>query len=100
MEHQQGCECRLNVQRRHNSKLLRRGILWSTTGIPAEMPGLSRYMPSVQGGDVQHQRAWASVEERVQTMPSGVREQLHGPNFPLRQLLSGFFSEEAWRYIL
>ena len=100
MGHQQGCECRLNVQRRHNSKLLWSWLLRVSSSIPAEMPGLSRYMPSVQGGDLQHQRAWASVEERVQTMPSGVREQLHGPNFPLRQLLSGFFSEEAWRYIL
>ena len=100
MGHQQGYGYDEHVRRREDAKLLRGGILWSTAGIPAEMPGLSRYMPSVQGGDVQHQRAWASVEERVQTMPSGVREQLHGPNFPLRQLLSGFFSEEAWRYIL
>ena len=83
-----------------DAKFLRKGILWSTTGIPAEMSGLRRYMPRVWGGDVQHQRAWPSVGECVQTMPGGVREQLDGPNFPLRQLLRGFLSEEAWGYIL
>ena len=95
MGHPQGNKHDYYVHRGCDAKLLREGILWPSSSIPAEMLGLWRYVPSVQRGNIQYQRAWRSVSYRVQAMPSGVCEQLDGPSIPLQQLLGGFLSEEA-----